>query len=51
MNKSSNKNSSSKYIGVHFDKTNRTWKSTIKVNNLDIHLGSFKDEIEAAKNT
>lgn len=49
MNKKSGKNSSSNYIGVYFGKKLNKWYSSIKVDNKKIHLGSFDDEIEAAK--
>ena len=49
MNKSSAKNSSSKYIGVHWNKTCKKWISNIYYNGKSIHLGTFSDEIEAAK--
>lgn len=47
MNRSSRKNSLSKYVGV--TKTNNKWTSYINVNNKKIYLGQFDDEIEAAK--
>ncbi|MFH1371916.1 MAG: HNH endonuclease [Planctomycetota bacterium] len=40
---------SSKYIGVSFDKGCKRWRAAIRVNYKQRHLGSFKDEIEAAK--
>ena len=49
LNKKSVKNSSSKYIGVHFNKTIKKWCSSIKHDNKKIYLGSFDDEKEAAK--
>lgn len=49
MNCSSNKNSTSKYIGVSFDKKSKKWRSHIRPNGKQIHLGTFSDEIEAAK--
>ena len=47
MNKTSHKNSTSKYIGVRFK--NNKWEVNINVNNKLIYLGIFKTEIEAAK--
>lgn len=38
---------SSKYVGVHFDKTR--WRARIHVNGKAINLGSFKKELEAAQ--
>ena len=49
MNTSSRKDSSSKYVGVQLDKKYNKWKSYIKVNNKQIYLGQFDDEIGAAK--
>jgi hypothetical protein len=49
QNKVSNKTSTSKYVGVSFNTKNKKWVATISVNNKKIHLGSFNDEIEAAK--
>ena len=49
MNKSSAKNSSSKYIGVTWCKRVNKWTSIIKVNDKNKHLGYFIHEIDAAK--
>jgi hypothetical protein len=56
MNKISNKNSSSKYIGVCWDKSNNKWvayisfeKKRISFEKKRINLGTFDNEIEAAK--
>lgn len=49
MNKSSTKNSTSKYIGVSFHKRDKNWSTSIRVNNQCIYLGSFDNEIDAAK--
>jgi hypothetical protein len=38
---------SSKYIGVCFDKHNNKWKSSIYTNKKRTHLGYFKTELEA----
>lgn len=48
MNRTSTKDSSSKYIGVTFDKINNKWKAFIKVNDNNIHLGTYNNEFEAA---
>ena len=45
MNRISGKKSSSKYIGVSFNKNTRKWRANIK----RIHLGYFENEIDAAK--
>jgi hypothetical protein len=43
------KNTSSKYRGVHWHSRFGKWQAAIKVNRRPIHLGYFKDEIDAAK--
>ena len=43
------KNCKSKYKGVTFHTVNKKWIARISINNKRIHLGSFVDEIEAAK--
>jgi len=48
----SKKNSSSIYLGVSYSNTKRMkakWVSTIGINYKQIHLGSYKTEVEAAK--
>ena len=40
--------SSSKYTGVCWDKTNKSWKSSIRINGKVKHLGTFKDELAAS---
>ena len=47
MNKKSRENSTSQYIGVYL--YNKKWKASIRVNNKNIHLGTFINEIDAAK--
>jgi len=42
-------NKSSKYKGVSWVKSKRKWISKIKFNGVNIHLGQYDDEIEAAK--
>jgi hypothetical protein len=49
MNQSSSKNSSSKYIGVGFDKRLNNWRARIHIDGKEVFLGRFKTEIEAAK--
>ena len=39
---------SSPFKGVSFQKQTRTWSAKIKVNGKLKHLGSFKDEVDAA---
>jgi hypothetical protein len=40
--------SSSKYTGVCWDKINKSWKSSIRINGKIKHLGTFKDELAAS---
>lgn len=47
-NRRSAKNSSSKYLGVHFCKTRQKWVSQIQHKGKGKHLGIFNDEIKAA---
>jgi len=49
MNTSSQIGSSSKYIGVCFDKIRNKWRATINLNGKQIQLGEFNNEIDAAK--
>jgi hypothetical protein len=48
-NRTSRKNSSSKYLGVSWNKQQGKWHAQIKKGLLRIHLGYFECEIEAAK--
>ena len=41
--------STSRFKGVYFDKQTRKWIAKIGYNGKTIHLGSFEDEVEAAK--
>ena len=41
--------SSSIYKGVYWAKDRNKWRATIKVSGKNIHIGSFDNEIEAAK--
>jgi hypothetical protein len=47
-NKTKNKNASSKYFGVYLRK-NGKWMSRISYNGVTHYLGSFEEEIDAAK--
>jgi hypothetical protein len=49
MNRIPTKNTSSKYIGVGLYKKTEQWRSSITFNKKTIHLGYFKNEIDAAK--
>lgn len=49
MNSSSQKNATSKYIGVSWAKNVNKWSCQININGNKIHLGVFEDEIEAGK--
>lgn len=55
MNSSSQKNSTSSFLGVCWTKQRQKgkdyfyWRATISVSGKKIHLGSFKNEIEAAR--
>lgn len=47
-NISSHKNSTSKYLGIYWDKNRGRWFATIRKNKVDRFLGRFKDEKDAA---
>lgn len=49
MNRQANRNSTSKYIGVHRSVTKNRWCAHIRFKGKSKNLGSFSDEIEAAK--
>ena len=49
MNKGSYANSTSKYIGVRWDKSRNKWTAAISMNGISKHLGRFENEIDAAK--
>ena len=49
MNKSSRKNSTSKYIGVSFYNKTKRWVAEIRVNDKRVYIGSFLNEEDAAK--
>jgi hypothetical protein len=48
-NSNSRKNSSSKYLGVNWDKRREKWRAKIKVDVQQSHLGYFTCEKEAAR--
>lgn len=51
QNRRSSKNSTSKYLGVHWDNHTRSikkWKSKIRINNRDYFIGRYISESEAA---
>jgi hypothetical protein len=49
FNRGSQKNTSSKYVGVSFNKRTKSWAAAIGFNRKVINLGRYKDEVEAAK--
>jgi group I intron endonuclease len=49
LGKKRKENSSSKYIGVYWDKFNKKWMVMIRHNKKSWNLGRFKNEIDAAK--
>jgi len=48
-NKRKQLNVSSKYLGVYWNKTNKKWIAKITINNKAKYIGSFINEIDAAK--
>lgn len=48
MNKNGDKNTSSQYKGVSWDKENNKWRSQIQINKKTKQLGRFKSEKTAA---
>lgn len=42
-------NKTSKYIGVSYDERSNKWRSRIKINGKDVHLGRYVNEEDAAK--
>lgn len=48
-NRRTAKNSSSKYLGVHFCNTRKKWVSQIQHKGKGKHLGVFNDEVKAAE--
>ena len=49
MNQRKQKNRSSIYKGVTFNRTDKKWMAQIHINGKNIHLGRFILEVEAAK--
>jgi len=49
MNRVVKNNNSSKFKGVSWHKRDKIWQSRIQLNGKPYHLGSFKNEIDAAK--
>lgn len=49
QNSKSQKNSSSKYLGVSYYKRDNLWTAQIKVENKKLHLGRFLSEQKAAE--
>lgn len=47
-NKAPNRNSSSKYKGVYWDKQKSKWKASIRIDGKLISLGFFEKEIDAS---
>ncbi len=41
--------SSSKYVGVHWNKARKKWRARITVNGEEKHLGTFTNELDASK--
>lgn len=48
-NRKSTAGSTSKYLGVHFDKWSGKWRAAITYNKKCLNLGRFNCEVEAAK--
>jgi hypothetical protein len=48
-NQHSVQGATSKYKGVHWNTKAKRWISRIYINNKQTYLGSFSDEVEAAK--
>jgi hypothetical protein len=48
-NRNANRNSTSKYVGVHWQKSRSKWCAQIRIHGKSKNLGLFSDEIEAAK--
>jgi hypothetical protein len=49
QNRRKRENTTSRYVGVSFDKQTNKWKVKIKTETKEIYLGRFSSEIEAAK--
>lgn len=48
MNRISEKNTTSKYKGVFWEKRRKRWQAAISINKKLIYIGMFKDEADAA---
>ncbi len=48
LNRSSEKNSTSKFKGIHWHKASNKWKVEIGFRGKNIYIGTFKNEIHAA---
>ena len=48
LNQKSSKNSSSKYLGVYWNKSSKNWRADIRVNGAKKNLGTFERESDAA---
>jgi hypothetical protein len=44
-----NKNNTSGYNGVYWDKQNKKWRAHITYQNRKYHIGCFDDPVEAGK--
>lgn len=49
MNRKSAEGSSSRFKGVHWNKTNKHWQARLKADGKERTIGTFKSEIDAAK--
>jgi len=49
MNRNKRPNTSSRFKGVSFYKRYKKWKARVKIDETEIWLGYFNDEINAAK--
>ena len=49
MNSGKRLNTSSKFKGVHWDKSKKTWRAYIGVNKTKLYLGCYENEVEAAR--
>jgi hypothetical protein len=48
MNVNSRKNSTSKFVGVHWDKARKRWRAAVVNNAKSFYVGRFKNEEDAA---
>ena len=47
-NQKKNKNNTSGFKGVFWKKDKKKWQASLRVNNKDLHVGYYKDKINAA---